>query len=145
MRVLRTTIYPSPLEPMTGVVCDRDLVDTLESFLQALYTPGVLVVHEIFSAPDDIDHAQAVYTAVARINPERELDMAVLYFWQVAHLRRLKAHGVLTTKDPTPLSAEAVKLVMKQIIAHPDYKNQTLIVHDETGSMITYKDGKGWS
>jgi hypothetical protein len=137
MRVLRTTMYASPDDPMTGVVRENDLTDTLESFIQSHNKPDVFVAFEIVTLPDGTSHEEAVYAACEHIDPERERNMAILYFWVVGHLPLLSGQGLISTKDASPLTAEEIARVVDQIVVHPTYQSQRIIVHDETGEEVT--------
>lgn len=130
MRVLRTSAFLAiDLPPMTAVVRDCDLADSIESTTQKMYEPGQFVLHQVFEMPDG-DIVSATAEAMRRGDPERESNMAVLYFWTCQHFKMQRPGSplVIATKDPSPLTADEIETVFEQVVHHPDFNDMILVL-----------------
>lgn len=143
MRILRQSAFASPdMPPVTTMIRESDAPDTLESVRERMLAPDLLVVSDIFETEDLVTEVEMVAEGMARIDAERESNMAVLYFHDLEALRITKPGGLLTTNRPAPLSEDQIRVVLDQLARHPNYEGQTVVVHDENMKPVTLKKGK---
>ena len=69
-------------------------------------------------------------------------NQACLYSYDVAILPMLTDEGMLSTYKPSPLTRDEVADVLKHIAKHPEYRNQTVICHDENFVPVTLRAGE---
>lgn len=145
MRVLRTSGYHNPSMPaMTIVVRDCDITDTLESVRVQSMTPGLFVVHEIFSM-EEADIGVATKRAAELMTEEvvqRERDMAMLYHYDASMLLQVKAGGVLMATRPAPMSSGDIGYVFEQLVNHPNYNAQLVMAISDDGLAVQLRDGE---
>lgn len=148
MRVLRTSVYmDADHPPLTTVVRDCDLADTIESAAHQLesshQTPGVLVLNEVFEVQDEFgDIVEVTAVALQRIDSAREKNMALLYHWAGDTLASLTDTGVLVMDKPAPLDRVSMLLVFGQLKQHPNYREQTVIGFDSDGEEVRMDAGE---
>lgn len=146
MKAIRFTHFISGGEPATIVVTERDLaVSVDEAITQMLDVPGE--DHRYFTAWEVFEvtsFEEAVIEGAQRAaeRAERESNMAILYGWDAAQLSRITPGGLLSTKSPSPLNREEVVMVLSQLKRHPNYDNQTVIVHTERGDLVQLYRGE---
>jgi hypothetical protein len=124
MRVLRQSAwagYDRP--PLTTVVRDSDVVDTLESVRTQLdQDDDVFVTSDIFDMPDG-GVESATVAAMDRVNARAELNMAILYFCSAKTFPMLSTGGTILIPDPSPLTYEQAEFVLNRLAARQDYDN----------------------
>lgn len=145
MRVMRSSAYMDMHHPpLTVVLRDSDVIDTLESIHHGGQNDDTFVVADIFDMPD-ANIADATVEALRRFDDavkRREQDMAIRYFWVVQMLPLINTNGVILSDKPAPLTRDELAYVEERIAAHSNYDGQTTIVFDETGARYEFKNGK---
>lgn len=146
MRVLRSTMYGPELSPLTTVVRDSDVTDTLESvrFGAPDSVPELFVATEIFEM-DEASIESATTTALERMAPlhDDERNMAILFYWATAHLRLTKrGSGMLIMPARAPLSDTQVRATFEQILKHPIYQGQSVQSTAQDGTVVRIEDGE---
>lgn len=140
MRVLRASCYATPgLPPITTVVRDCDIVDTLESARVASLVPGALVLHDLFEVDRGTNIRSATMQAVERIDAEQEGNMAVLYHYNGQWLGNVSSGGVLTATRPAPLTPDEIEVVFDQLKSHPNYDGQLIASPSNDGTLVQMK------
>lgn len=141
MRVLRSSAYSPALKPLTTVMRDSDVIDTLESIRAGIpREDDVLVITDLFEMEDGVIEA-ATHAALARLNRDEERNMAILYFWATMTLRSVTDEGMLVMPAPAPLSEEQVRAVFEQIVQHSAYRHQHVEIPAADGTRIVIEDG----
>lgn len=70
------------------------------------------------------------------------INMMILYQWDVMWLRTLKPDGVLMNPAPAPLTGSEIAQVFGDLTRHPAYKHQTIVAHSAPDrEVVTLKDG----
>lgn len=143
MRVLRSSCFVDMVHPpLTTVVRDKDIRDTLESAAISSQQPGTLVVHDIFEMPDHATIQHATRKAMQRIDLKREQNMAVLFFWSLGHFRLLTKGGTLFMDKPAPLTPEDIRYVFEQLKVEPSYNDFRLTSIAYTGERVRLVEGE---
>lgn len=142
MRILRSTFYAPDLTPMSTVVRDSDVIDTLEGVRESVKTPGYFTVFEIFDVDGDIGIEEATHAAGKRINFDDEKNQAIQFYWACAQFQLASENGHVIMPEPAPLTSDQVRVVFDQIKDHPDYKHQTVVATSREADIITLRDGK---
>lgn len=141
MKWLRATMWKPDLTTMTVIVSAADVTVPLE---EIGHPDGadMLTVDDIFELEsDDLAYATQVAGRRAHIAKDDERNMAILYYWLVGHMRIVKEGGVLGTEKPAPLSTDAIKVVFRQLMEHPQYRGFTLQATSNDGTPISMKEG----
>lgn len=144
MKALRSTIYVSPTESKTVFMREDAVTAPFSEMIVALEVPGALVVSEVFEIDESIDMPTLAKLArqKAQVRAKREKDQAVLYFWDMHALGLVRAHGVLTATEAAPLNVDEIKVVLRQIMKHPLYEGQSVIVISEDNKIVRALNGK---
>lgn len=141
MRFARVSnFYGMHVPPVSIVVGEDALRTTLEDMLHQLAAHPGFVTWEIFEDPRDL--VETIQDAMERMDDAREQNMATLYFYDVMMLSRCAPHGLISTTQPSPLDRESIELTLGQIALHPQYKHQTIVVHDVDGNPVTMTRGE---
>lgn len=144
MRILRSTMYAPDLTPITTVVRDSDMIDTLESVRESVKTPGYFCTFEIFDVPEDMEIETVTMVAMERLTAlgEAPRNQAIQFYWATMQFQLVSDDGAVIMPEPAPLSTDQVVEVFQQIPDHPDYKRQTLVASSMEGEVITLSAGK---
>lgn len=146
-RVLRFSIYEDPFHPITFVTRECDLQVPLEraaTDLEELHSE-VFVVTEIFEVPEDQydDEIGIIHLGLQRLQDSaRELEernMAISFYWNAAQLRSLNPGGVLVNPSRAPLTVAQLKVIQRQLVRHPNYRNQIIHMTSRDGEEVTVK------
>jgi hypothetical protein len=145
MRVLRSSAFPKlHAEPMTTVVRDEDVRDTLESMRAQLLElqPEVFKTFDLFEMPDG-SIEQATFKALERMDKEREKDQAVLFFWVADHMfNAVSSKGAVISPNTAPLTVEQIAEALEQIARHPRYVEQFVSQLSEDGRTVKLVKGE---
>jgi hypothetical protein len=143
MRALRSSLYVSAYDPpLTTVILESDVIDTLESIATNLPPLEALIVTDIFDSADDIAQATVEAELRRRTNAEQEAHMAMLYYWTVQTWQRIPAGGAIGMPKRAPLSREEIEVVFARLAQHPEYKNFTIIAFSRDGQPVMLANGK---
>lgn len=63
-------------------------------------------------------------------------NMALLFFWDARALRTLRAGGVCTATERSPLTVAQITEVFEQLREHPDYDNHTVMSISADGQVV---------
>jgi hypothetical protein len=74
----------------------------------------------------------------AKERAQDEMNMSILYYWSLMHFEILAHGGTLAGNQPSPLSAEQIRLVQGRLGKHSTYRAYTLVTFDRGGQAITY-------
>lgn len=130
MRALRSSIYVRAHEPpLTTVVLESDVIDTLESIRHTHLQPGALVIHDIFDSASDIVSATTEAMQRFKANALQEAQQALLYYWTVSKWGLLHQGGMIFMDEPAPLSREEIEVVFAQLAQHPEYEDFHVVTH----------------
>lgn len=150
-RVLRSSMYADPYDrtPATLVARECDLKKPLEEAAGELEraTPGALVVNDIFEVDERTygDFVRASMAGAKRLADSARLDaelhMAMSFYWNADQLTRLTDGGTLVNPGEAPLNAGQLRVVMRQLGRHPNYRHQTLVFRSINGEVVTFRDG----
>jgi len=112
--------------PLTTVVRDEDMKDTLESVrTQMDQNDDLFVISDIFTMADGTIE-QATVQAMSRIEEQGERNMAILYFWCAKTFPMLASNGTILIPDPSPLTYEQAEYALTRLAARDDYDNYTV-------------------
>lgn len=145
MRVLRSSMYSPALAPMTVVIRDSDVTDTLESirFGAIGHEPDAFVVTDLFETIDGgIDQATAFAMIRMEERAEDERNMALQFYWATAQFQLLSGGGTLIMPEPAPLTPEQVRIVFEQIAKHSDYDHQSVQATAKDGTVVRIENGE---
>lgn len=144
MRALRSTLYSPALEPMTIVVRDSDITDTLESARVRTAMPGFFVATDLFEIDGEADIVVATVAATLRQEAMRddERNMAIQFYWATAQFQLVSRTGHVIMPLPAPLSVEQVRTVFEQITQHPDYTEQSVTATTKDGVHVHIEKGE---
>lgn len=144
MRVLRSTMYGPELAPVTTVLRDSDVVDTLDSIRTSMpdSVPEGFIATEIFEM-DEASIESATTAALGQMAPlhDDERNMAILFYWAAQHLRITSERGMLVMPAAAPLTEVQVRTVFEQIVKHPNYQHQLVQSTAQDGTVVVIKDG----
>lgn len=143
IRVLRLTIHPIGDSPVTTVMLESDVIDTLESIRHHMTSEfPSLVTSDIFEMPDGTDIGAATIEAVNRMDEQAETHMEVLYMWTLMQWRGMAPKGILLAPKPAPLTRDQVTLVLRQLANHPAYNNdRTVVIIANDLTVVTLRGG----
>lgn len=147
MKFLRMTFYRGPNNPQVtvamnadDVVTDIDLDEIVAKMSDAF---DDYVGWETFEADDEITGVlSAAKMAEDPMVLARENHEAVAYYYDGMMLGHVTDGGVLSTSAGSPLSRESCVKVLQQVARHSNYKNQTVILHDQDFNPVTMKGGE---
>lgn len=147
MKVLRVTVYsPLPdLLPTSMIVREVDLRGDIADAVQSQQdAPGMFVITDVFEADAGAEIEDVTLVAIQRQTEAVmvERDMAVLFYWDAAHMSRVKKGGTISTSKPAPLTHEQVTTVLLQLANHPDYDGHTVICHTRDGHPVKLMNGE---
>lgn len=129
--------------PMTIVVRENDVIDTLESVAaRAGQDHDGFYVNDIIEVEaEGISVVEATARAMSRMDEAEEQNMAIMYFYVVGVLHFVTRDGVWMAPDPAPLTAKQVAVVFDQIRTNPIRENQTLSSYtteeDDSHKLVT--------
>jgi hypothetical protein len=145
LHVLRCSFYTPPITPggslpTTVVVRDVDVTVTPEEWVAMMEADAapIFVATEVFESPDT-ELPFAIKAGMERLRDgrvEAERNMAIAYYWFTQQLARMKpGGGIVTQTRPAPFGMEDAKTVLRQIKAHPSWREQgvTIITDDGEG------------
>jgi hypothetical protein len=139
MEMLRLTVWPTPDDPYTIVVPVQDLAIPPDEFIERSAPPEGFYTEERFVASGAIEGAlEANRRATEKAEVER--NMAILYYFDVKQLAKIKDEGMLTSTVVAPFDMERAAFALKQLARNPRYKHQTRILPCEDG-IVTMRDG----
>ena len=145
MKAFRSTCYGSPSKSKTVFIREDALAAPIsEDTLTELEVPGAFVVSEVFEIDESIDMLALAEIAQQKLHAraKREQAQALLYFWDTHALERVRANGVLAGTEPAPLNVDEIKIVLRQIVKHPLYEGQSVIVISEDLKFVRVLKGK---
>ena len=151
MRIWRSSLYKSPLPedfpPLGTILREQDMNCTIEQAIaEAPPVPGALIINDIFEVDHEVESPIEMGLLVrARLEErqQRELNMAMLYFWDAMHLERVNQGGVLSGTEPAPLNCDEVGYVLNQLKRHPNWRQQTVVVYaSDMERVVLHPDGK---
>jgi hypothetical protein len=145
MRVLRSSMFSPALEPMTVVIRDSDVIDTLDSIRAGAKdeAPHYFVAHDIFETEDgSIEKAAAFAMIRMEERADDERNMALQFYWATAQFQLLSGDGTLIMPEPAPLTPEQIRVVFEQIVEHPDYDHQSVQATAKDGTVVTIENGE---
>lgn len=147
MKAIRTSVYPPGGDFFSGpeatfVTTENDITVSAEVFVEEMehVDPMTFAIVEPFDVPtDDIVVATtfAMQRAAAKI--QDEANMAILFYYDAHTLNIVAPGGILSTSQPSPLRRDQIEYVGRMLQRHPNYRHQTIIVHDENNVPVTIK------
>lgn len=143
MRVLRSSLFASMSQPpLTTVVRDCDVRDSLESIAISSRQPGCLITHDIFDVPRSTSIQASTRLAMLRMDKRLEQNMAVLFFWTLRQLRVLRSGGTVMMDKRAPLLVEDIRYVFDQLRQEKSYDDFTIVAFAQDGEMVRIKEGQ---
>lgn len=145
MRVLRSSMFSPALEPLTVVIRDSDVIDTLESIRVGAKDEALhyFIAHDIFETEDgSVEKATAFAMIRMEERAEDERNMALQFYWATAQFQLLSEGGTLIMPEPAPLTPEQIRTVFEQIVLHPDYRNQHVQATAKDNTVVTIENGE---
>lgn len=142
---LRVTAFePATLDPLTFVMVGDDMrlkpEYVVAENLMGGDELGVFTIAETFEVRDGMDVVEATVMARERAAErfEDERNQAVLYYYEARSLSMVAPEGTLMATIPAPLSVEQVSYALKRLAAHPDYRQQRVLipVEDDDGAVL---------
>lgn len=144
LTMLRMTHWPSPDQPTTVALSAEDMVVTPTQAVEDMLHDGPpgFFTWEIFEAETN-EFVEAVLIAQQKANEraEHERNMAILYFYDGAILPMMTEKGVVGSKRAAPFDEWDASWVLRCLMRHPAYRNQSIYVPLENGKIVSVVDG----
>lgn len=125
----------------TVIVSEEDLTVDIHvmanDLRQKAVSAGVDSDVEIFEWAGDLPSAsiEGARRAASRLDPQRSY-YETLRDWAIPLMNVVKARGLISTKDPSPLPKEAIIKAFTEAMKHPFYKGQVLQTMSADGEVV---------
>lgn len=150
MRYLRLSLYGDPRNPLTTVVRESDLIDTLESIrerqVREINEGGGFACSEIFEGADALE--EVTVAAAANIDREHERHLAIAFFWYLGVMQSGRQNAVILPNPlgegyPAPMSGDEAWDVFEQMTRAPTYRPDIRAeIHCQDGTKLQVHEGK---
>jgi hypothetical protein len=150
-RYLRISIFPHLHgSPITTVTAVDDLQVPVEDAINRLRKSGpkyeCFAIGEVFEHEGELE--EATIAVEEQIDAKAEENMAVLYFWTLMQMPKMKEGGSILPDPsapgyPAPLSGAQARAALEQVARTPGYKESVSVFTDcEDGTKLQLLAGE---
>jgi len=152
MRYLRLSFFPTMTDPPVTTVVEEDSLNVpIERALDMQVKDAIEAGGFVIGAIVDYEIGELVEATaniMRAIDKQREQNMAVLFYWNLAHMDLMSDDGVILPNPtapnyPAPLTGDEARRVMELMALSPKAKpNVRVETHCEDGTKLQLWHGK---